>query len=352
MKTREIPADEMLLREYMPRPRLVVKETRIEQPRFPVVDVHNHLGPVFGNWVKRPVEELLALMDEAGVQMIVDLDGGWDDTLAEHIEHFQRPHPDRFAVFARLNWGRWAGDPDFPRYAVESLRRSAAMGARGLKVWKDLGLGIRDSEGRMVPVDDERLDPLWEAAGELGLPVLIHIADPVAFFDPLDRFNERWEELHTHPDWHFYGPEYPSFETVIGQFANLVRRHPGTIFIGAHMGAYAENLAWVASLMDECPNFYVDIAERIAELGRQPYTARRFLIEYQDRVLFGIDQPVNPALYRIYYRFLETDDEYFAYGIEEVPRQGRWRIYGVYLPDEVLRKIYHANAYRLLGLSR
>ncbi len=350
---RAIPADELLLREYTPRPRLSVKQTPIERPRFPVFDAHNHLGPASGgDWGSRPPEELLAVLDEAGVEAIVDLDGGWGDALAWRIERFQRPYPDRFFIFAQLDWDRWASDPEFPRYAVESLRHSAALGARGLKVWKTLGLRIRDAKGRLVPVDDERLDPLWAAAGELGLPVLIHVADPVAFFDPLDRFNERWEELREHPDWHFYGPEFPPFETVIHQFANLVRRHPHTTFIGAHVGCYAENLAWVSELLEACPNLYVDIAERIAELGRQPYTTRRFLIRHQDRVLFGTDQPAHPAVYRIYYRFLETDDEYFPYGIEEVPRQGRWRIYGVYLPDEALRKIYYENAHRLFDVRK
>jgi predicted TIM-barrel fold metal-dependent hydrolase len=349
---REIPADELLLREYTPRPRLVVKQTPILRPRFSVFDAHNHLGPTFGgDWGSRSPEELLALLDEAGVEAMVDLDGGWGDTLAQRIEQFQRPYPDRFLIFAQLDWNRWAFDPEFPHYAVESLRHSAALGARGLKVWKTLGLRIRDASGQLVPVDDERLDSLWATAGELGLPVLIHVADPVAFFDPLDRFNERWEELREHPDWHFYGPAFPSFETIMRQFANLVRRHPHTTFIGAHVGCYAENLAWVSELLNACPNLYVDIAARLAELGRQPYTARRFLIQHQDRVLFGVDEPVNPAVYRIYYRFLETDDEYFPYGIEEVPRQGRWCIYGVYLPDDVLRKIYHENARRLFGKS-
>ncbi len=289
MITRKIPIDELLLREYVPRPRLVVKETKIERPRFPAFDVHNHLGPTFGkDWELRSPDELLAVMDQAGVEAIVDLDGGWGDALAQRIARFQRPHPGRFFIFAQLDWDRWAEDYDFPRHAVESLRHSAALGARGLKVWKALGLRIRDADGRLVPVDDKRLDPLWATAGEVGLPVLIHVADPVAFFDPLDRFNERWEELREHPDWHFHGPQFPSFETIINQFANLVRRHPETTFIGAHVGCYAENLAWVSQLLDTCPNLYVDIAARIAELGRQPYTARRFLIQHQDQVLFGI----------------------------------------------------------------
>jgi predicted TIM-barrel fold metal-dependent hydrolase len=185
----------------------------------------------------------------------------------------------------------------------------------------------------------------------LGIPVTIHIADPVAFFDPLDEYNERWEELHANPDWHFPSPPYPPFLTILEQFANLVTRHPRTTFIGAHVGCYAENLAWVGNLLDRAPNFYVDISARISELGRQPYTARRFFIEYADRILFGTDMGPDPEAYRIYYRFLETDDEYFNYGLSEIPGQGRWRIYGLHLPDVVLEKVYFQNAVRLLGLD-
>ncbi|GAB4570247.1 MAG: hypothetical protein Kow0047_23800 [Anaerolineae bacterium] len=345
------PHDDLLLSEYLPRPQLVVKETWIEQPKFPVFDAHNHLGPTFGgHWSRRPVRELLDVLDASGVEAIVDLDGGWGEALREHIERLQKPHPDRIFVFAQLDWARWREDPAFPQWAAESLKESAAAGARGLKVWKDLGLRIRDHEGRLVPVDDERLAPIWETAAELGLPVLIHVADPVAFFQPLDRYNERWEELRQHPDWHFYGPEYPPFDAIIEQFANVVRRHPRTTFIGAHVGCYAENLGWVSALLEECDNLYVDIAARIAELGRQPYTARRFLIQHQDRVLFGLDQAASITAYRVYYRFLETDDEYFPYWTGPKPGQGRWYIYGVHLPDDVLRKIYHENARRLFGV--
>ena len=189
------------------------------------------------------------------------------------------------------------------------------------------------------------------------MPVLIHIADPVAFFTPLDRFNERWEELHENPDWHFYPtrpkgdlshPDFPSFDEIMEQFESLLRRHPGTDFIGAHVGCYAENLGWVGRVMDACPNFYADISARIAELGRQPYTARDFFIAHQDRILFGTDSQPDPQTYAIYYRFLETRDEYFNYGREQPPGVGRWQIYGLDLPDDVLRKVYAENARRVI----
>jgi predicted TIM-barrel fold metal-dependent hydrolase len=170
------------------------------------------------------------------------------------------------------------------------------------------------------------------------------VADPVAFFEPLDATNERWEELHAHPDWQFPSPPYPTFLQIMDELANLVARHPNTTFIGAHVGCYAENLGWVGALLDRCPNFFIDTSARIAELGRQPYTARRFFIRYADRILFGTDAGPDTGTYRLYYRFFETDDEYFNYSLSAVPPQGRWQIYGLYLPDEVLEKLYYRNA--------
>jgi predicted TIM-barrel fold metal-dependent hydrolase len=208
---------------------------------------------------------------------------------------------------------------------------------------------VKDPEGKRVAVDDARLDPIWQTAAELGLPVTIHIADPVAFFDPLDRFNERWEELQAHPDWQFPSPPFPPFEQVLEELANLVRRNPATTIIAAHVGCYAENLGWVDRLLDECPNFNVDISARISELGRQPYSARRLFIKHADRILFGTDAGPSLDYYRTYYRFLETDDEYFDYTPGcGIPAQGRWNIYGLNLPDDVLQKVYYQNAERLI----
>ena len=210
---------------------------------------------------------------------------------------------------------------------------------------------VQDPDGYLAQVDDARLDPLWETAADLNIPVLIHIADPVAFFDPLDAYNERWEELIAHPDWHFPSPPYPAFTKLIGQFANLILRHPKTTFIGAHVGCYAENLVWVSDLLERAPNFYVDISARISELGRQPYSARRFFLNHTDRILFGTDMGPDLETYRIYYRFLESDDEYFNYGKSEIPGQGRWQIYGLHLPDDVLKKVYSDNAKNIFGLK-
>lgn len=344
----------LYLHEYRPQPRLVVKETAVSQPRFPVIDAHNHLGEPFGGgWDKRPVSQLIDILDEAAVQVYVDLDGGWGkDILHHHLRHFKEAAPERFLVFGGVNWDAWHEQGNrFGDWAASRLKAQAALGAQGLKIWKPFGLHVKDNYGKRVAIDDPRLDVLWAAAGELKLPVMIHVADPVAFFDPLDATNERWEELQAHPDWQFPSPPFPAFATIMSEFANLVARHPQTTFIGAHVGCYAENLAWVGKLLDRCPNFYIDISARISELGRQPYTARRFFLQYADRILFGTDMGADPEIYRLYYRFLESDDEYFNYGLSDIPGQGRWSIYGLYLPDDVLQKVYFLNAQRVLNLD-
>jgi predicted TIM-barrel fold metal-dependent hydrolase len=343
----------MQLDEFRPKSMLVTKQTLINQPRFPVIDAHNHLGDEFGGgWIHRPITELLARLDEANVKMYVDLDGGWgEDKLAAHLKAFKEPAPERFRVFGGVDWSAWPEYGNhFPEWAAKRLQAQKAMGAEGLKIWKPFGLSVRDTEGSLAPVDDPRLDPIWETAAELNLPVMIHIADPVAFFEPMDNTNERWEELHAMPDWQFTSPPYPSFISILTGLANLVERHPRTIFIGAHVGCYAENLGWVGNLLDLCPNFYVDISARIGELSRQPYTARHFFLRYADRILFGTDAGPDVPSYRLIYRYLETGDEYFNYCSSEVPSQGRWYAYGLFLPDDVLEKVYNLNAARLFGL--
>ena len=338
----------MDLREYHPRPSLVVKTNQITQPKFPVIDAHNHIFDQ--SWLKRPVSEFLELLDFSRIQTYVDLDGGWgEQVLYDHLDHFKFSAPERFVCFGGVDWSAWSEKGDrFPEWAAERLRIQASRGAQGLKIWKTFGLKVMDHLGQLVRVDDPRLDPIWQAAGELVLPVIIHVADPVAFFDPLDKYNERWEELIEHPDWHFPSPPYPSFLSILNGLAQLVRRHPKVIFIGAHVGCFSENLEWVGNLLDECPNFSVDIGARINELGRQPYSARRFFQKYADRILFGTDAGRNPDYYHIDYRFLETEDEYFMYNPGDIPGQGRWNIYGIHLPEEILKKIYFSNANRII----
>ncbi len=354
-------SDGLRLDEYRPRSALRVARHEVRRPRFSVIDAHNHLGSPFGgDWASRPPADLIATLDDAGVEMIVDLDGGQGDALSAEIERWQARYPDRVAVFAGLDYDGWATDPAFGETEAHRLRDGAARGARGLKVWKLLGLRARDPDGRLVSVDDQRLDPLWSTAAELDLPVVIHIADPIAFFEPLDATNERWEELHAHPDWHFWptrpsdqsdAPVFPPFDELLAAFGRLVARHPRTTFVGAHVGCAAEDLGLVGGLLDANPNLFVDVAARLGELGRQPYSARAFFLRHADRILFGVDMAPDPNIYAIHYRFLETFDESFDYDTDVVPGQGRWQIHGIGLPDDVLRKVYRDNARRVLRLG-
>jgi predicted TIM-barrel fold metal-dependent hydrolase len=343
---------DLALRDFAPRPMLVTDSHTVSRARFPAIDAHSHLGRWLSpthDWVVKDVPALLSMLESKNITGIVNLDGMWGDELEENLDRYDRAYPGRFATFAQVDW-TLVTQPDFGTRLARQLEESVQRGARGLKVWKPLGLRYHDAQDRLIPIDDARLFDLWEAAADAGAPVLIHIADPVAFFQPLDRFNERWEELHAHPDWHFHGPEFPSFETLMEQFERLIAAHPRTIFIGAHVGCYAESLGWVGRMLDTYPNFNVDIGARLAELGRQPYAARRFFLRYADRVVFGIDGiPPDAASYDPYFRFLETADEYFPYQPTGYS-QGRWHIYGVDLPDEALHKIYHDTVARLLGL--
>jgi predicted TIM-barrel fold metal-dependent hydrolase len=355
------PRDDLRLADFRPRSMLRVASTVVTRPRVPAIDVHNHLGAAFGGeWASRDPGDLSAILDASGVERLVDLDGGQGDDLSREIERWQARLPDRVSVFAGLDYDRWRHDADFGEREAERLRDAVARGARGLKVWKLLGLRARDPSGRIVPVDDPRLDPLWSSAADLGIPVLIHVADPIAFFEPLDPTNERWEELTAHPDWHFWPTRpsgdaddpavhgFPPFDEILASFGRMVGRHPRTTFIGAHVASASEDLALVGALLDAHPNLSVDIAARLAELGRQPYTARRFFLRYADRILFGVDMAPDPELYRIHYRWLETYDESFDYSTDDVPGQGRWQIHGIGLPDDVLRKVYRDNARRIL----
>jgi len=335
---------ELKLRDWEPRSMLVAKETHIEKAAFPVLDAHNHLGGI------RDVPACLAQMDAAGVRTVVNLDGGWGDGLKAELARFDEAHPGRFLTFALVDF-RNMDDPEWTAKAVAQLEKDFRAGAKGLKVHKSLGLGYRYRDGRLVPVDDPKIDPVWALCGKWKRPVVIHTSDPAAFFTPLDRFNERWHELNAHPNWLFADPKFPRRADLLAQRNRVIARHPETIFMAAHVANCPEDLATVGAWLDAYPNLYADIDARISELGRQPYTARRFLIRYQDRVTFGTDTVPNAEAYRTYYRFLESDDEYWdcARGHH---RQGFWMIYGVFLPPEVLEKIYHKNADRIFALAQ
>jgi len=345
---------ELLLEDYMPRSTLVTEEHIVEKPRFPAIDAHSHLGfrsdafgqPVRGEgtgWLGH-VDELLATMDQCDIKAMANLTGRWGDDLKRLLEQFEGRYPGRFYTFANVDWSG-VNEPGFGERAAAQLEESVRAGARGLKIFKNLGLRVKDASGKLLSPDDERLDPLWAKAGELGVPVLIHIADPVTCFRPLDRFNAGYLGLKRRPEWHYYGPEFPSFQELIEAGIRLMARHPETIFITAHTGWYSENLKFVGErMLDQLPNMYTDFSARIGLLGLQPYSARDFFIEYQDRILFGTDMTPSPQVYQTFFRFLETADEHF----EASPGNARRRIYGIHLPDEVLEKVYHLNAERVI----
>jgi predicted TIM-barrel fold metal-dependent hydrolase len=342
---------------FRPRPMLKIDEHLLTRARFPVVDVHVH--PKVR--LRHSAEQLagfIRLMDAQNIAVCVSLDGGLGAQLDEHRKYLWTDYRDRFVIFANVDWrGSGKADdpaswdcqrPDFGRRMAEALAEAKGQGASGLKVFKSLGLEYRNPDGSLIRVDDPRWDPIWQACGELGLPVLIHTADPEAFFLPIDATNERWEELKRHPDWSFHGPGFPTYEELLEQFIAVVTRHPNTKFIGAHVASSAEDLGQVGRWLDAYPNLYVDIAARIAELGRQPFTARKFFERYAERILFATDGPRVAERLHYHWRFLETEDEYFPYAENEFPPQGFWRIYGVNLPDEVLRKVYYENAARII----
>lgn len=337
------------LEEYAPRPDLVVDQHPVERARFPVIDAHNHIG----GWGGKTPEEIAATVaefDACNVRACVDLDGNRNRPLGESMRLLKEAHPGRFYILSIVPWDQiMAEGGDVGSRLAAALESAVAGGADGLKIHKSLGLKIRDQRGKLLMPDDERLAPLFDKCAELKVPCLIHVADPMAFFRPLDRHNERWEELAAHPDWHFHGGDFPSFEALMESQERLLERHPDTLFQSAHVASASENLGYVGRLLDRYPNLYVDISARIAELGRQPYTARKFLLDYADRILYGTDHAPRAAWQRIYLRFLETFDEYFPYGTGEIPGQGRWCIYGVGLPDEVLEKVYYKNAEKLYG---
>jgi len=336
---------QLKLRDWQPRSMLKTKQSVVEMPAYPVIDVHNHLGGGKDRLTSERVKDYLAEMDEAGVRTVVNLDGGSGQRLKETLAALDEAHPGRFLTFALLDFSG-IDDENWGLREAKRLQESFRAGAKGLKLHKSLGLSHRYRSGKLMPVDDPKLDAVWEMCARYERPVVIHVADPAAFFTPLDRFNERWHELGDHPNWLFHGEQFPSRDEILEQRNRAIARHPKTTFICAHFGNNPEDLATVGKWLDKYSNMYVDVDARISELGRQPYTARKFFLKYQDRIMFGTDTTPRRDAYRMYYRFLETDDEYFdcAGGHQ---RQGFWMIYGLYLPKNVLEKVYRTNAERL-----
>jgi predicted TIM-barrel fold metal-dependent hydrolase len=363
---------DLLVREFKPKCLLNLPDNTPRKARHPVIDAHNHL---FGDV---PASELVETFDQVGVRLFLNVTGNvkmpYDESgytierrdLGVYLDNYCRAYPGRFAAFTMADFARWDdftlfrsrenqdGSPErWVDLCVRHLEEDVERGALGLKLTKELGLQFTDNDGSMLRVDDRRLFPIWRRAGELDIPVLIHTSDPLAFFLPVDEHNEHYQSLQEFVDWSFHDAEF-SKQELLQQRDQMVAENPGTRFLLPHVGNFPEDLAYVSSLLDQNPNVWIDISARIDELGRQPYTAREFMIKYQDRILFGTDMPARPDIYRFYFRFLETRDEYLEYP-DYIGRWGhhRWRIYGLGLPDEVLKKVYYHNALRLIpGLER
>ncbi len=370
----ERKGSQIYLSEFQPKSMLQVPETKIERAKFPVIDVHTHMTFAAVNTNGVPMSEkmkflaepadILAVMDRRNIHTLVDLTGGFGQGLVDTVQKYHVPHPDRFIVFTEP-WYPKSNQPGYAQFQADAIEKAHKAGARGLKILKTLGLYLREdvTSGPLVKIDDKRFDPMWEACGSLNMPVFIHTADPDAFFLPTNRFNERYEELNHHPDWSFYGKDFPPKRELLEARNRVFARHPRTQFVGLHIANHPEHLAGVSELLDRLPNVHVETAARINELGRQPRNSRKFFDKYQDRIMFGTDAVPPPygdvtpqqifgdELYQIYYRFLETEDEYFDYAPAPKPPQGRWEISGIGLPDTILRKVYYENAARLLKIK-
>ena len=335
----------LLLKDFKPVSMLHVPVHQVERAKFYVIDVHNHVNDAARIDDHIPPDRVIEVMNATNVKTIVILTGMWGDKLQQVIDEMVKPYPGRFMVFTQLDYSK-INDPNFGEEMVALLRDSVARGARGLKFLKDLGLGVRDKSGKLIAIDDPRLDPVWEECGRLKIPVFIHSGDPEAFFLPINATNERYEELIEHPDWSFYGHDFPGLQSLLEARNRVFAKHPHTQFVSLHMG-WPENLDWVQSMLDKYPNVMVEFGAREAELGRQPRRTRELFLKNADRVMFGTDNEVTEALYRNNFRWLETCDEYFDYWGS--PGQGRFTISGLSLPEDVLEKIYHQNAEKLFS---
>ena len=324
---------------YDPPSTLVVSETPIVRSKYPFIDVHSHQRDMG----TRDLGILINEMDALNMGVMVNLSGGSGQVISGAIKNIKNSFPNRFILFANVDFSG-VGNKNWGEDASKILEQDILNGANGLKIYKSLGLYSTDIHGNRIKVDDPRLDPIWKKCGELGVPVLIHAADPKPFWDEHDENNERWLELKLKPRRKRGDNDPAPWQEIIDEQHNLFKRHPNTIFINAHMGWYANNLGKLSELLDQMPNMYVEIGAVIAELGRQPHTARAFMIKYQDRILFGKDA-YNPEEYPTYFRVLETKDEYFPYYKKY---HAFWKMYGLDLPDEVLKKLYYKNALKII----
>jgi uncharacterized protein len=333
-------AQDLGIRQYKPKSTLVVAEHPVPRARYPVIDIHSHHGRLTPERWAQVVKE----MDEQHLQVLVNLSGGSGARLEAALKIVgDSPAPDRMVFFANLDFS----DLDQPGYGARAAARLEAdlkAGARGLKIFKNLGLSVKRASGGRVHVDDPELDPVWQTCARQRVPVLIHTAEPEPFFEPVTETNERWLELQVHPERRRPAGEFPGFETLMAERNRLFARHPNTTFIAAHFAYHANDLTRLGRLLDEHPNVLTETGAILAELGRQPRAARAFFVKYQDRILFGKDSYV-PAEYPFFWRTFETADEYFDYYRDY---HAFWKLYGLELPDVVLRKLYYGNALRLI----
>ena len=342
-------AQEMDFETYNPKSTLVVPEHPVKRAKFPFVDIHSHQRNVNETLILKLIGE----MDEINMATMVNLSGkrfsriGGDNNGQEYlnsmINAFNTFAPGRFIVFTNLSFAGF-GEKDWKEKAVKILEEDVKNGANGLKIFKSLGLSVTDIHSKRVPINHPDLDIIWAKCGELGIPVLIHAADPAPFWEPMDSNNERWLELKLRPNRKRGANNPAPFEQIIAEQHGIFEKHKNTTFINAHMGWMANDLEKAAKHLDKYPNVNFGIAAVIAEFGRQPRAAKKFFIEYQDRILFGKDA-YNKEEFYTYFRVLETEDEYFPYYKKY---HAYWRMYGLGLPDEVLKKVYYKNALRIV----
>jgi predicted TIM-barrel fold metal-dependent hydrolase len=332
-------AQSVSIEEYEPKSTLVVPQHKVTRAKYPFIDVHNHQRAGSAESVDRLVKE----MDGLGMRIMVNLSGGYGDRLKAGVAALKGRYRDRFAVFASMDFSG-IDEPGYGAKAARQFEQDVRDGAQGLKIFKNLGMDLKDGKGRRIAVDDPRFDEVFAACARLKVPVLIHTGEPRALFDPMDKYNERWLELKLYPGRGRPPERYPRFDDLMAEQHRLFARHPKTTFITAHLGWYGNDLGRLGALLDKYPNVYTDISAVVEELGRQPRFARQWFERYQDRVMFGKDT-WRAAEYGTYFRILETADEYFDH---DRKYHGTWKVYGLDLPDEVLRKLYYRNALRIV----
>jgi len=331
--------EKMDFEKYNPASTLVVSENKVIKAKFPFIDVHCHQESM----PSMDLGGLIKEMEKLNMKVMVNLSGRSGNSIVQSAKNIKDNYPKRFIVFANVDFSG-VGQDGWAEKAAKQLEEDVKNGANGLKVFKNLGLSAKDINGKLIPIDDPRLDPIWDKAGELKIPVLIHTADPKPFWDPMDEKNERWLELATHDRRKRSDSNPAPWQQLIDEQHRMFKKHPKTSFINAHFGWYANDLTKLGKLLDEIPNMNIEFGAVIAELGRQPRAAKKFFEKYQDRILFGKDSWA-PEEYATYFRVLETEDEYFPY---HKKYHAFWAMYGMGLPDSILKKVYYKNALRII----